>query len=202
MSGRWRDGMVGRDLLIGAAAGISMTLVSYLFYETPRWLALLPFDPRIPQMLPLSESRYVMSSLLTDASNALQNAMLGVVGLAMLRMVLKKQWLVFAVATALFTPLAARGQFQSGIAWLDLLFGLALVAAILGVIVRFGLFAGIVAFFTHFWTFGMPLTLNTSRQYFQTSLFALGVVVAIAVAGFVLARRAAQPRDLMTSRLG
>lgn len=183
-----RDPLVGRDLLLGAALGAVMTLLSYVFYLTPHWLSLPPFFPRVPQLLALSENRFVISIALDRMSEALQNAMLGVVGLAMLRMVLRKQWLVFVVATVLFTPLAARGQFQSGVVWLDLLFGCALVATILGVIVRFGLFAGMVAFFTHFWTFAMPITLSASHQYFQTSLFVLGVIVAIAVAGVLLAR--------------
>lgn len=155
----------------------------------------------MPALLALGESRYVVSTLLLNITAAMQNALLGVLGLAMLRMVLKKQWLVFVVATLIFTPLAARGQFQSGVAWLDLLFGLALVAAILGVIIRFGLFAGIAAFTTHFWTFGMPLTLNASRQDVQTSLFALGLIALAALVGLLLARgQSAQRRDLHASR--
>ena len=67
-------------------------------------------------------------------------------------------------------------------------FGVLLVAAILGVIIRFGLLAGMVAFFTHFWTFNMPITLSAAQPYFQTSLFALGLVAAMAIAGVWLAR--------------
>jgi len=196
-----RDPLVGRDLLIGAAAGVAMTLVSYAFYLLPQWIGVPPFEPRVPTLLPLSETRFVFSMMLLKFTDALQNALLGILGLALMRMVLKKQWLVFLVATAVFAPLAARGQFQSGVVWLDLLFGFALVAAILGVIIRFGFFAGFVAFFTHFWTFGMPITFVASRQYFQTSLFALGVVVAIAIAGLVLARGSVDTlRNTRTSR--
>ena len=195
-----RDPLIGRDLLAGAALGMLMTLVSYLYFQTPHWLGLPPFSPRTPALAPLSEVRFIFSTALLKVSEAMQNALLGVLGLAMLRMVLKKAWIVFAVAVLLFTPLAARGQFQSGVVWLDLLFGLALVAAILGVIIRFGLVAGLCAFFTHFWTFGMPITLNGSRQYFQTSLFAMGLIAAMAVVGFMLARGSAQRRDLNASR--
>lgn len=196
-----RDPLVGRDLLIGAAAGTVMTFVSYVFYLTPQWLHLPPFVPRIPTLLALDQTRYVIATLFLNMTAALQNALLGVLGLALMRMLLKKQWLVFAVATLIFSPLAARGQFQSGVAWLDLLFGVALVAAILGVIIRFGLFAGIVSFTTHFWTFGMPLTLSASRLYFQTSLFALGLIVLTALVGLILARGGStQRRDLYTTR--
>ena len=196
-----RDPLVGRDLLIGAAAGAVMTCVSYVFYLTPEWLQLPPFSPRVPTLLALDQTRYIISTLFLNITAALQNALLGVLGLALMRMLLKKQWLVFVVATLIFSPLAARGQFQSGVAWLDLLFGVALVAAILGVIIRFGLFAGIVAFSTHFWTFGMPLTLSASRLYFQTSLFALGLIVLVAIIGLVLARGGStQRRNLYATR--
>jgi len=178
-----------------------MTVISYLHYQTPHLLGIPPFIPHVPQLGSLTDVRLVFSALLAQITGAMQNAMLGVVGLALLRMIVKRTWLVFAIAALAFTPLAARGQFQSGIVWLDLTFGFLLVAAILGVIIRFGLFAGMVAFFTHFWTFNMPLTLSTERQYFQLSLFVLGVVVAIAVTGVALARGSIQRRDLGASRL-
>ena len=45
-----------------------------------------------------------------------------------------------------------------------------------------------VAFFTHFWTFNMPITLSPAQPYFQTSLFALGLTAAVAIVGVWLAR--------------
>ncbi len=196
-----RDPLVGRDMLIGVVFGGVMTVVSYLHYQTPYLLGLPPFIPPVPLLGPLVGVRYVFSELLVKVSGAMQNAMLGVVGLALLRMVLRRTWLVFVGAAIIFTPLAARGQFQSGIVWLDLTFGFVVVTVILGVIIRFGLFAGMIALFTHFWTFTMPLTLSSDRQYFQLSLFVLGVVMAIACVGVVLARGSATtPRHLRTSR--
>jgi hypothetical protein len=114
--------------------------------------------------------------------------MTGVVGLALLRGVIKREWLTFAAATLIFTPLAARGQFQSGITWLDLLFGAMLVALILGVLFRFGLFAGIIGFTTHFWTYAVPTTLDPTRQYFSASAFALGIIFAFILCGAGLIR--------------
>jgi hypothetical protein len=194
VGGSVRDALVGRDLLIGLAAGVLMTCISYVFHMLPDWLDWPPFDPRVPGLAMLIGTRYVFSAFLIVASNAMQNAMLGVLGLAMFRLVLKRQWIVFAVATAVFAPLAARGQFQSGNFAIDLFFGVVLVAIVLGVIIRFGLFAGIVAFIGHFWTYGVPLTSNTSQQYFQTSLFAIGIIVAMALVGFVFSQGARERR--------
>src|SRR5690606_6119921 len=95
----------------------------------------------------------------------------------------------FAVATLVFTPLAARGQFQSGILAADLGFALLLVAIILGVLFRFGLFAGMVGFFCHFWTWGVASTSDMSKPYFETGLVALALVAGIAVTGLVLTQQ-------------
>jgi hypothetical protein len=90
------------------------------------------------------------------------------------------------VAVVVFTPLAARGQFQSGDLLLDLSFALLLVVIILGVLFRYGLFAGIVGFFCHFLSWGVVSTLDPSKPYFDTGLASLVVVLAIAVTGLVL----------------
>jgi hypothetical protein len=71
---------------------------------------------------------------------------------------------------------------------LDLTFGLILVVIILGVLFRLGLFAGIVGFFCHFWTWRVAVTLDGSRPYFDTGMVALSFVVIIAVTGFLLTR--------------
>ena len=189
LGGSVRDPMVGRDVLIGATCGLVMTVVSYVFYLVPGWMGWPAFEPHTPGLDTLIGTRYVIAECCLRISYALQNAMLGVLGLALLRPLLRREWLTFAVAVALFAPLGARGQFQSGILALDVAFGAMLVIIILGVLFRFGLFAGIVGFFVHFWTFSVALTADPERQYFQTGLVAMGVVLALAVAGATIARK-------------
>jgi serine/threonine-protein kinase len=188
ISGITADPLIGRDLLVGAVAGLFMTAVSYTFYLLPPMMGWQPLTPRMPGIATLGGISPLAGTFWTIVANALQNAMLGVVGLALLRGVIKREWLTFVAATALFTPLAARGQFQSGVAWFDLLFGAIVVAVILGVLFRFGLFAGIVGFTTHFWTYGVPLTLDASRQYFSASAFALGIISAFILFGVAFTR--------------
>ena len=50
------------------------------------------------------------------------------------------------------------------------------------------LFAGIVGFTTHFWTYAVPTTLDSTRQYFSASAFALGIIFAFIVCGAALTR--------------
>jgi serine/threonine-protein kinase len=194
IGGRFRDALVGRDLLVGATAGAAMTIISYGFHLVPGWFAWPPFAPHTPAIL--LGTRPLLALMCVQLAGALSNAMLGVLGLALLRSallrvspLLNRTWIAFAVATLLFTPLAASGQFQSGLLGVDLAFGLMLVLLILGVIFRYGLFAGVAGFFAHFWTWNVAVTLDPQRPYFDTGLIALGLVAAIAVTGFVLARR-------------
>jgi len=191
LAGRFRDPLVGRDLLLGAACGTAMTVISYVFHLVPGWMAWPPIDPHAPELV--MGTRELLARMFMVLSNAMSNTMLGVLGLALLRSALHRvsprlgtTAVAFGVASLVFAPLAARGQFQSGHLALDLAFGLLLVVIILGVIFRLGLFAGIVGFFCHFWTWGLVVTFDSTRPYFETGLAGLAVVAAIAVLGVVL----------------
>jgi hypothetical protein len=193
LSGAVRDRLVGRDLLIGTACGLAMTVQSYVFHLVPGWMDWPAFAPHTPEML--LGIRTLMTRVATLVSNGMSNAMLGVLGLALLRLALQRlsptvgtTRAALIVATLLFTPLAASGQFQSGIVGLDLAFGLVSVAIILGVIYRLGLFAGMVGFFVHFTTWRIAFTLDTTQPYYDTSLITALLVAGMAVAGVVLAR--------------
>jgi serine/threonine-protein kinase len=188
IGGSIRDPLLGRDLMVGATAGLLMTVVSYFYYLVPGLAGWPAIQPRAPGIVTLQGTSFLIGTFVMIVANALQNAMMGVVGLALLRGLMKREWITFVAATLLFSPLAARGQFRSGIVWFDLLFGAILVAIILGVLFRFGLFAGIVGFTTHFWTYGVPLTLDPSRQYFSASVFALGIISAFILCGVWLTR--------------
>ena len=67
-----------------------------------------------------------------------------------------------------------------------------LVGIVLGSIVRWGFVAGAVAFFVHFATLRVPLSLDPTRLHFQVGLMAGALAVGLAVAGLALARR--QPK--------
>lgn len=191
LSGRFRDGPVGRDLLVGAACGVAMTVISYTFHLVPGWFGWPAIEPPTPELV--IGTRALLARMFMVLFNAMGNAMLGVLGLALLRAALQRvsprlghTAVAFGIATLLFTPLAARGQFQSGHPAVDLLFGLLLVLIILGVLFRFGFFAGIVGFFCHFWTWGTVVTSDSTRPYFETGMVALALVAAIAITGAVL----------------
>jgi hypothetical protein len=125
----------------------------------------------------------------SNLSEALRNAVTGSVGLVLIRRLVPQRWATYAIAIFAFAFLAAQGQFETGRIWLDLALGAVLVSIVLGSIVRWGLVAGAVGFFTHFLTLRVPGTLEASRLSFQPGLVSAVIVLGLALAGLVLARR-------------
>jgi serine/threonine-protein kinase len=188
VGGRLRDPLVGRDLLVGAVAGMLQTFVTFAHHLLPGWIGGPAFRPAPVRLDALLDPGQLIASVLMPMREGLQNMVLGAVGLVLIRMLVRREWATFAVTTALFAPLAAQGQIETGWLTLDLLFGVVLAGLVLAVILRFGLVAGAVTFFVHLLTKDLPLTLDTSAFYFGTSVFVMAVVMAVAVLGFVWSR--------------
>ena len=85
IAGRWNDPHVGRDVLIGASAGLLMTVLFPLYYLLPPLFGGPEPIPVLPDLRPLMGVRHVLGGLVLQVSSAISNAMLGTVGLASLR---------------------------------------------------------------------------------------------------------------------
>jgi serine/threonine-protein kinase len=189
MTGAVRDPLLGRDLLVGAAAGVLMTLVTYAHYVVPDLAGWRPFRPAGIDWGALGDTGDRLAILTSSLSGALRQAVTGGVGLVLIRRLVPQKWLTYAIATFAFAFLAAQGQIETGRIWLDLVFGAALVALVLGSIVRWGFVAGAVGFFVHFITLRVPISLDSSRLQFEVGLMAAAMTVGLAVVGLALARR-------------
>ena len=189
LTGQFRDSLLGRDLVIGAAAGSLMTLVTFAHYLLPSLFGWAPFRPAFFRWDALGGTSSVVAVILAQLTDSLQNAILGCVGVVVFRRIAPWKGVPFALATLLFAFLAARSQIQTGRMWLDLALGAILVAIVLGVTVRWGLVAGAATFFVHFLTKEMPITANPDRLYFGVAMTTGLVVMAVAVGGLALARR-------------
>jgi serine/threonine-protein kinase len=188
VSGRWRDPLLGRDLVMGSLMGMTMTLITFGHYQLPAWFGWPAFAPPSPVVSTLAGSGAYWSHILAVLSAAIGNAMLGGVAITLLRLVVRNDWLAYVITTLLASFLAARGQIETGSVALDLALGVLLVVPVLWAIVRFGFVAGIVAFSVHFLTKDVPMTLDTSRLYFTDGLTVAILVTLAAGIGVVLAR--------------
>jgi hypothetical protein len=188
VSGRLRDPLFGRDLVIGSLMGLTMTLITFGHYELPAWFGWPAFAPPASKVNTLAGSGAYWSHVLAVLSASISNAMVGGVGLTLLRLVLRDARVAYVIATLGFSFLAARGQIETGSLLLDLTIGVLLVVPVLFAIIRFGFVAGMVAFTVHFLTKDVPMTLDTSRLYFTGGLTVAVLVIVATGIGFVLAR--------------
>jgi serine/threonine-protein kinase len=185
LDGRVADPLVGRDLLVGLAAGTVMALLSRLLNIAAGWFGPPPVPLTIP-MGPEMTSRFGppvdWGVLIRFAGFSISGAMFTFLLAFVLYLVLRKPWLSWIAYVLVVTlqysgidPSPERG------AW-------ALLAAlILAVLVgRFGLLATVAALFTLIvWSLA-PLTTDLSAWYARQGVAAALVVIGLAVHGFVV----------------
>jgi serine/threonine-protein kinase len=203
VSGRLRDPLVGRDLLVGTVAGLTIVLTSPLFVLLPHWMGRT--EPQLWQtsLWPLYGERAVLWRVLLRPTNALGDSMLIMLILSLLRQglrvlaakltgvagrVLRSDALLWLIAVAFFVMLIERDGFYPNYVWFELLTTAAAVAGLFYVALRFGLFALALALVTYGLTTEIGLTLDFSKPYAVDVWFVTGAFLVLAAIGVWLAR--------------
>jgi serine/threonine-protein kinase len=187
MARQWRDPIVGRDILFGAALGALVTVLGvgadYLGHRLG-----YPGSPQVPELAMLRGTAAVLARTLNDVFNSLFNALFSVFGLVLLKMFVKREHLASALAILLAMLLAARGIFDGGAALLNALAALLMITIIVLTIQRLGLVATIVLFLVNLMTSSATVTLDSSKWFFGDSVLLIAMPVAIAGYGFYVSR--------------
>ena len=178
LSGRVRDPMVGRDLLIGGTVGVIVVLLRQL-------LALFPGVPPFQfASLALSGLRYVgwfaAGELTLSIALPIFLATL-LLGLHVVTRSLRVSMIILGALTALAVPGDVPGPL-----WARMLFGLMVGAVVLILLFRFGLLAIGAAFYAYLFLRRVPITLDPSAWYFGRSALTLALLIAIALYGFFI----------------
>jgi serine/threonine-protein kinase len=185
LDGRLRDPLVGRDLLVGLAAGTVIALLPRLLSIAAGWFG----PPPIPLTLPLDPqvtSRFgpplAWGVIIRFAGYAISASMFTFMMAFVLHLVLRRQWLSWGAYVLFVTA-----QF-SGVEPSPERVARALVTAlILAVVVgRFGLLATMSALFASMVCYVAPLTTDLSAWYARQGVAAALLVVGLAVYGFVV----------------
>jgi Protein kinase domain len=188
LSGRFRDPLVGRDVLVGVAAG---TIAAFLIASRellPRLLGLAPPSPTLPNATILLGSRHALALALQITRSAAINAMQCVGVVVVLRIVVKRAWLVLVLSTLAILPIAMDGTFAGEQLGIELAITITGICLIFAVLLRFGLLALLVTFYTFLVTGVFPLTLDFSRPYAGASVALLVAVAGLSILGFVASR--------------
>lgn len=191
LNGDFRDPLVGRDILIGAALGLGLTLTYYFWTLAPGWLGRPPAAPGRIDITTLLGFRRFISQFANTSLTGLLQALGFLFLLLLLTIVLRKQWLAVAVGwlllTAPFFFIGYDARTDSSFDVLIHLFFAGLSATIIiTALVRFGLLTAAFLIFFSQMTWFLPITSDFTVWYAWSTVFVLFLLTALAVYGFIL----------------
>jgi serine/threonine-protein kinase len=178
--GRVRDPVVGRDVLIGCAAGAFFALTNGM---AEAWLRKQGGWPMLDWTLPLAESRGYLAVLVTSFPNPIRNGLFFLLLIFLFRVALRNQWLAAALFGLVFAAMSladpSHPWFNFGGAFI-VFFGLAFLVLRWGLLalcveMTFGTLIYVPAAKTSSWYFGgtatlLLLSVALSAWAFYTSL--------------------------------
>jgi len=182
LAGRLRDPRVGRDVLLGLAAGAAMLVLESLQELVPSWLGMPPAIPTRTFLGALEGFAPATSLFLDLLSNVVFLPMALLFMLLLFRMLLRKPSLA---AGALVILIAFLSSSTSEHPWLAILLNSLQMVILLLVLLRLGLVAAIATSFANsMLSLYYPLTSDFSVWYAPATLFACGITLAAALYAF------------------
>jgi len=180
VAGRWRDPLVGRDVLIGTLFGCVWAACINLVYALPLWMRIPRITPIHIESLPLGTSAQALGYLLGEQANAIVSSLAVTLVLVSARLLFRRKAPAVAFTCLVVATLIVGGENYFVTIPLALLNALLLTTAL----VRFSILAYGTCILVGTVTIHFPMTLDFSRWYAGRSMFALCVVLAMALHGF------------------
>lgn len=193
LTGRLRDPLVGRDLLIGGLFGLAIILVDYASFLVPKWIGLSPIVPGSINPDTLFGVRRLFGQICHMQVESLVTGFGTMILILLSYLGLRREWL--AVTTVWLLLVSVRALGESATSPAQMLSIAVQLALFMIVLMRYGLLAGIAAqFFTWWWHF--PMTADFSSWYAGSGQFAIVIATGLAVYGFYtcLGRQPRLPR--------
>jgi hypothetical protein len=187
LQGRWRDPIVGRDLLVGGAAGILVILLWQATALLPRFFGENPLLHLrgLPLASPFGSTAYLTSFLVDNLMEATLRSVGVVTFLLLVAAVVRNRIAMIALSSAL---MAASFLFEPvGPIALRITYSVITALVVVIVLLRFGMLAISATAYTILTCWSLPLTLDPDAWYFGRSLVGLLLIAAIATTGFALA---------------
>jgi serine/threonine-protein kinase len=186
LSGRFRDPLVGRDLMVGILGGACFAMLEHLEYVAPSWFGWTVSN------VPHGGGTYLLSSgseyaayLLFVIPWGFKMALLTIVlPLLLLRRILRLPALAAFAYVTYHVVLFSDGTILGCV-----LYGLSF-SLVVFVVTRFGLLAMAIFWFArNLLAADVPLTPHLSSWYFNDGLLMLAVIFLVATYGFLVATR-------------
>ncbi|HXU13311.1 MAG TPA: hypothetical protein VN898_15255, partial [Candidatus Binatia bacterium] len=187
LDGRFRDPLVGRDVLLSALAGVVLHAFNQFTKLGPAWMGLQPFrpdqggPPTWALLAPLRGFRHSLGCLLALQTVFLVVPLAHLTLLLLCRIVLRKS--IPAVVVFVMLCVASSDLFTSNL-YLGLAVGVINMLVFLLVLFRCGLLGIVVWGFTSGLLAVYPMTFDVGAWYAGSTLLGLSAVAAIALYGF------------------
>jgi serine/threonine-protein kinase len=184
LTGRLRDPLVGRDVLVGTLLGATNALLLHFSNALPAWIDAPGMTPVPPSELIMRGTREAAGFFIGRQNDAVFAAV-GIMFLFFLASSIfrRRKWLGAIPLGFLFFLLNVSGENLA----IEIPFAVLIATIFVFVVLRFGLLAVAVAGLVGTLLRLSPITLDLSRWYAARSLFALAIIVAIALYGFRIA---------------
>lgn len=187
--GRWRDNAVGKEVLIGAVAGLLWVTLLQLDSLVPTWCGMLPARLKLPELgydlADFYALEYKGQVIVRAMVVALASSLLLMFLLLLVHLCCKLPWLsklVFVIlATLLFTTRSHLDSHIPGLAY-ALIY---LCAALL--VTRIGLLSMVIAWFVLVSVLNSPLTLDGHLWFASTASATIASLVAVLLWGWYAA---------------
>jgi predicted Ser/Thr protein kinase len=182
LGGRWRDPLVGRDVLYGVILGVLFCNLFVLTESLAAWLGAPPSNVSA-DYVGLSARKAFGVWLALDLGSVSSTLLLFLI-LFLFRVSLRKSWLAAIGFILLFTALKSVTSSYPAVVWpmQAIMYTVVAVGAL-----RFGLVTLAIALYTADLALNLPVTLNPSAWYFTNATLALGTIAALAIWGFYTA---------------
>ncbi|HWC20174.1 MAG TPA: serine/threonine-protein kinase [Terriglobales bacterium] len=179
LSGRFTDGLVGRDMLVGCLAALVMATLHTLMTALPWWFGVSRIRP-YPAGAVLSDTPHFLGSLVSQIWVAILVPLSIAFSYAVLRLRIRKPWIASAMLFAIVWP----QSFNSEGLFLQLTLGAIGSLLFVFVFVRFGLVTLTTFIFVDNLVFFYPPVLRPNAWYFAKPLIVLLLAVAIVLYSF------------------
>jgi serine/threonine-protein kinase len=181
VAGELRDPLIGRDVLVGCAAGPWAAAVVFVGLLSPEWVHGKPELAAVDLLGFAYGVKAVMPLLVWRWAYGIMSALACLFLLLVLRLLVRSQ----PVATAVFV-IAAAAITSAGASefWIAFLTGLAQTGVFALTLVRFGLLAAVIQFYVWGLFVWFPLTGDLAAWYAGAGVTALVVLAALTLFGF------------------
>ena len=194
LGGRLRDATVGRDLLLGTAAGAAYTVI---VFAHAAWRLGLGDRPRTPDPSAIISVRQWLLSIFGSLNSGMQNGLITLLVFMLFRELVRsvlaragrRGAAVDTAATILSVAISVgMGALTTSGGTDAIVFAAVTTLIEVSLILWLGLFSACVMFSVHIVLERIPLTLDPSRMYATDAWVTMAIILAMAAVGFWLAR--------------